>query len=478
MKKLYIFAALVLAAISAVPPTVVRAETSIQKPVLIAAVQTGQEAAAGNDFVVLHNTTDETVDITGWKLQYRAASAVGSATWTTKRTVACVVAAAGCVVQVPARSNVLFATYAIEGINHQPLTSGFSDTGGQLRLVRPGAAANQLEVVDMVAYGNAAEAEGLPAAAPSAGQAIVRKHTVQQELVDTNNNNADFDTGCFAIAISEVPAAVSCEAPPVESPETETPTTPEVVVPPASEPEPDTMYLPLLITELLPDPKSPATDSADEFIELHNPHAAPVSVKGYMLQTGTDFRYQYSLGDVAIPAGGYLAIYSDESHLSLSNSGTAVRIIDPNGIVLDTVASYGQAKEGQSWAKSSAGWQWSLMPTPSAANIVQVETPKAVVAAATAAAKKAVTAKKATATTAKAAKAAAPKAAKTTASTAGAVQSAQTSKPQDSGTVQYWVLGGIGALILGYVIYEYRQNIARFGHKMRAFVWRKKQSQT
>lgn len=455
-----------------------QAETPPTAPILIAVIQTGLEGAAGNDFVVLHNTTDQPVDVTGYKLQYRAATATGAAAWTTKRTIACVTAVVGCAVHLAPRTNLVLATYDIPGIERHPLTSGFSDVGGQVRLVRPGASVGQVEVLDMVGYGNAAESEGSPAAAPPVGQVIARKQTAEYALVDTQNNINDFQAGCYTVAIADVPATVSCAAPPTEEPEGESPpvTTEPEAPPTTAEPEQPLTYLPLLISELLPDPESPATDSADEFIEIHNPNTQPVSAKGYVLQAGTEFRYQYSLGDVTIPAGGYAVVYSAESHLSLSNGGTSVRLVDPNGIILDTITSYGQAKSGQAWAKGPNGWQWTLAPTPGTTNTVKTEMPKSVLAAAAVAAKKATTAKKASTAAPKAAKTTAAKATKTTASTAAGTQ-AGGAKAQESGTLQYWVLGGIGALILGYAVYEYRQSIARFGRKLWGKMSRKKPAQ-
>lgn len=476
MKTRYIFAAFALTVCTILPIQPVRAEAIEPNSLLIAVVQTGQEGAAGHDLVVLHNTTAESLDVTGWKLQYRAANAVGTAIWATKRAIACTIAAPGCTISVPARSNLVLATYDIAGIDRQPLASGFSDTGGQLRVVRPGASANQVEVLDMVGFGNAAEAEGVPVGAPKVGQAIVRKQDAHQKLIDTGNNAADFQAGCYVPTLSEVPAITACEDPPVETPDTDTPPmTNEPVTPPANEPDHPAPHPTLFITEILPDPESPATDSADEFIELYNPHPHPVEAKDYVLQTGAEFRYQYTLSDVVIPAGGFVAVYSAESHLSLSNSGTAVRLVDPNGIVVDTLANYGQAKSGQSWAKGAHSWQWTLTPTPSAQNVFNSEAPKAVLAAATAA-KRAAATKKATATAKTTKATAAPKAVKPAASTAASAQAAAI-KPQDSGTVQYWVLGGIGALILAYALYEYRQDIARFGRKIWAYIRRKKQPQ-
>lgn len=461
MKIRYIIAALAIALIPLYPA---RAEAPPVPPIVIAAIQTTQEGLAGNDFVVLHNMTDEPVDITGWRLQYRSAAAVGAATWTTKRTFACIESAADCKVWVEPRSNIVASTYTLPGIPSQPMATGFSDTGGQLRLAR--TVGQQLEVIDRVGYGAAAEAEGsMPAAAPVAGEAVVRKQTELGTLVDTDVNASDFTVGCYEPVVADVPAAVSCDAPPVEPPEEEPPLPTPDTTPPAA-PEQPTVYGQLIVTELLPDPASPATDSADEFIELHNPGTQPVDAEGYTLQAGADFRYQFTLGDIIVPPGGYVSVFSAQSHLSLTNSGTSVRIVDPAGVVMDTVASYGQAKSGQAWAKGTSGWQWTALPTPGAANVFgQLPAKVLATAAAVKRAAKTATKKPAAAKTAKAATAKKP--AKTTVASP-AVAGATDQKPPES-TIQYFVLAGVALLILAYAVYEYRQSIARSGRNM----WRR-----
>src|SRR5678815_4890078 len=87
--------------------------------VVILAVQTGQTGAAGSDFVEVYNPSAATIDVTGWKLQYRAATATGTATWTTKRTVACTLVVSGCTVTLPAHAHLVFATYDVVNVDEQ-----------------------------------------------------------------------------------------------------------------------------------------------------------------------------------------------------------------------------------------------------------------------------------------------------------------------------------------------------------------------
>jgi hypothetical protein len=441
---------------------------------VIAALQTGQTGAAGNDFVEIYNPTNTAIDVTGWKLQYRAAASTGSATWTTKKTVACVTQpndGSACQVMLLSKSSLVFATYAIDNDNLQIFSSGFSDVGGQVRLV-----ASDASVQDTVGYGTASEAEGgMAALAPPLGQSLLRKVAAEQ-IVDTNNNGDDFVVGCYLPAVPgeiapiQPPVAIAC--PQASANEDTAPTPPVDPVDPVTsvtpaDPDPLTgataAYARLTITELLPDPASPLTDSSDEFIELYNPTTGTVSAEGYMLETGSDFRYHFTVGaDVTIAPGGYTAIISAESHLSLTNTGTAVRLLDPSGVVIDEVASYGQAKSGQAWAKVGGGWQWTSSPTPGSANAATAPaTP-----AAAGATKKATAAAKSTAKTASAKAPKATTASKTAAKVAASNSPSVSADPQsDTGYQSYLLLIPVALAAVGYVVYEYRKDIARWYRK-------------
>lgn len=470
MKKRYICAVLLLACGWA--PTVHAEEPTISSGgVVIAVVQTGQEGAAGNDFTVLYNTGDQEVDVTGWRVQYRAASATGSSGWTTKRTIACLEPALGCTVILPAGGTLIAATFALDGVAVQPMPSGFSDIGGQLRLTKP-LGGVQTATVDTVGYGTAAESEGAPAVAPPAGKVLIRS-MVNTRLADTNNNGADFIVGCFDPLLPGAPKAVSCDPAVDVSEEEEEPVPPlplQPADPPAGEPQ---AYAKLTITELLPDPESPATDTADEFVEIHNPGSEPVNLEGYTLQAGTDFKDTYTFGTLFVPAGGYVAVMSSMSHVGLTNSGTAVQLLNPAGEPTDTVASYGQAKSGKGWAKHPAGdWRWTT-PSPSAPNVFTADASPAVLSA-VAAVKKAATAKKA-ATTAKpkATKAASAAGTKAAAKTPPASTAAPTA--QENSPVPYLILGVVGLGVVSYAAYEYRQDIARMARRIRVALFGRKQ---
>lgn len=128
------------------------------------------------------------------------------------------------------------------------------------------------------------------------------------------------------------------------------------------------------LSEILPNPASPQTDAADEFIELYNPNAKSFDLSDFILQTAstsssTTHTYHIPEG-IKIAAGSFLALKSSQTHLSMSNSGGQVWLVDPLGTTLDTCDPYATAKDGQAWVDAGGKWQWTLMPTPGLTNKV------------------------------------------------------------------------------------------------------------
>jgi len=195
-----------------------------------------------------------------------------------------------------------------------------------------------------------------------------------------------------------------------------------------------------VVNELLPNPKSPLTDSDDEYIELYNPNDSSFSLNGYQLEIGTTTKRTYSFKEEdSILAKTYVAFMSSITGLGLSNSGSQVSLKDASGVVLSQSAAYGTAEEGQVWALVNGSWKWLLTPTPNAAN-------------------NGVSADPATSSTT----VAEDSIATGSASKSGSGNTAQ--KPaeelEDTLPLHPTILAGIGLSAVGYGIYEYRRDIA------------------
>ncbi|HVI68929.1 MAG TPA: lamin tail domain-containing protein [Magnetospirillaceae bacterium] len=462
MKKA-IYYTLVAAIICGIPAAPVNAQEPPISPVhiLITEIQTAGAGDATEEFVELYNPSDDPVDVTGWQLQYRAASGTSGQAWpgsSTKATLACPAGSPGeCRVVIDPHVRIVLVHTIANIADAFPMSGGFSGTGGQIRLVQPGLAP---VIHDFVGYGTAADFETAAAAAPAAGKSLKRVISLQGEPQDTGNNVTDFIAACGnpnpgQADTNPLPFATGCNVPtlpPGDSP-VEDPPVEETVEPPVT-------YLPLLITEVLPDPETPQQDSNDEFIELYNPNDVTVTLAGYQLQTGSGFRYHYTLGDTPLGPQRYLVIPSAVSKLSLANSGSGVRLIDPAGNIVAEVPDYGTAKEGQSWINYQDLWQWTLMPTPGILNVLLLPQPPPPKPIATPK-KKLVTVK-------------APATAKPKTVKPPSVPKISPSPPAETIAASpkaqeppYWVLIPLCLCVIGYGIYEYRQSIVKVWQKIR-----------
>lgn len=126
------------------------------------------------------------------------------------------------------------------------------------------------------------------------------------------------------------------------------------------------------LSELLPNPGSPKTDADDEFIELYNPNNKPFDLSGFMLQTASvsssaSHIYKFKQGTTIAPHS-FRAFTSATTHLSLSNSGGQVWLVDPLGTTVTKSDAYGKAKDDYAWINAAGKWQWSTVPSPGATN--------------------------------------------------------------------------------------------------------------
>ncbi len=443
--------ALLVAVLSSSVPVIAAEESP--KHIIFAEVSPEAKDSASKEYIVLYNPNAVAVDVAGWAVQYRSASHKpdDSSGWTTKAIIGCQSTKQSDCTN-PATTTIspgetLRLSSFETGDGVVPLASGMATSGGEVRLVATLGDSQMLQ--DMVGYGDAADYEGKAAISPKAGQSIVRAHDETGAFIDTDHNDTDF----------------------VLSPDED-----DDVPPPAQEPgdentapgqgagDPPVIYQSAEITEVFPDPATPQLDSADEFIELYNPYAEELSLKGYVLMTGADWTHKYTIGDVAVDPYGYIALTSAQTHLSLSNTGSGVRLYDPSGNLLSEAPSYGKAQTGSSWAKNTNGqWIWTTTPTPGAQNAIDTpaQTPPSPKAAASSAAKKSTT---------KAASA--PKATKASSSKAvtSAVKGAATTAHPGTGgadgnQIGMWALAGAGTLGVGYALYEYRQEIGGFARR-------------
>ncbi len=195
------------------------------------------------------------------------------------------------------------------------------------------------------------------------------------------------------------------------------------------------------ITELLPNPSGTGNDTTDEFIELYNPNPVGFDLTGFILQTGlTSVRkYTFPAGTI-LPPKSFKAYLSEETGLSLSNTASQVKLLDPFGNSISATAQYVSAKDGQAWALAKRKWYWSTSATPNSLNVV----------------KQPVATKKSKSTSK-------PKTTKSGSKNDTKTSSSQNSSYSDdepsTNPVHAWTLALIAGLAILYGLYEYRSDL-------------------
>ena len=417
---------------------VLRAE-EIEAPVfnvIFSEIFLGSANSGSEEFIEIYNTTDETIDLNSWKIEYFSSSSTDLAKPT--RTINL----AG---EIAAHKYYLISSSAYQTeLTSIKYTATLSQTGGSLRLTH---GENDLKFTeDAVAWGTAKLGLGDAIIAPNTSQSLIRLQNDEDAYEPTLNNIDDFKTTEIQtpLDVNLLPESENTEV------EEENPVSPEESGAPILAEEPK-IYPVLEITEMLPNPAEPASDSEDEFIEIYNPHQFTVDMSGYVLKTGLNgtYKHTFSTGSLINP-GEYLVVTSKDSSLTLSNTAGKAVLLSPDGTLLYETAEYQDAPEGQAYILDTSEWKWTITPTPAIVNIYNPPPPPIVKSKA----------KKATTAKAKKAKSTKKTAAKSKTTAAKINNSSGTTALQDiSGPVHPLVLAGIGTLTVVYAGYEYRSDI-------------------
>ena len=115
-------------------------------------------------------------------------------------------------------------------------------------------------------------------------------------------------------------------------------------------------------------------DTGDEFIELINLGPLPVNLRGWILDDieGAGSR-PYTLPNKALPPGAFIVLFRSRTHIALNDSGDKVRLLAPNGRLVDQLSylrvraynlSYGRLPDG------SGHLTYGLWPTPGQPNLL------------------------------------------------------------------------------------------------------------
>lgn len=421
----------------------------VPQTLLFGELQTGSATSASEEFIELVNTGEDDVDVTGWRVEYFSASAANFDNPSRTIVMSGMVAAGK---QLLLASN----EYLVDEANVH-FSATLAKAGGHIRLVSPDQTdTNLLNVHDLVGWGTATMPETFAATPPSEGVSLQRKVDTNAKFIDTNDNSQDF-------AINTAPTPQGDDQPipppdpnplpnpqPTEDSEDQTPADDQEV--------PGGDFLPIKLSELFPNPASPQTDAEHEYVELFNPNDEAVDLDGYQLQTGNTFSYNYVFENETLAAGEYKAFLVTQTDTLLANSGGRARLLDPTGKVLDETA-YETADDGEVWALIGDDWQWSTSPTPDAPNLLTQPQVQA----------KAIKEKSVKAKTTKAKSGKPSTKAKLASAVVGATQRDVFKEPTavQVQPLNTTVLAVVGALTVGYALYEYRQDMSNIVYRFK-----------
>ncbi|HEX9594646.1 MAG TPA: lamin tail domain-containing protein [Candidatus Saccharimonadales bacterium] len=334
--------------------SVVKAQSAANEiqPILIVEVQTASTASASEEFVEIYNYSDKLLDAEDISLKLQYKSATGT-TWLTKASLSG---------ELQPRGRYLIATKDfVDEADHES-GLGLAASGGHLRVISEKAGIEHES--DQMSWGSAESATIEPADPPSSGQSLKRLVDEDGNFVDSGNDNTDF-------FISDTPSPQSAK-PLARITDNFTPSTGNLgqggLVQSSSDGNSGRASVSLKISELFIDPDKPLTDADDEFVEIFNPTKEAVDLEDYVIKTGTSFSYSFTLPPISIASGQYLALFSIDTGLVLSNSGGTARLIGPDSKIVYEVPAYSKAKTNTSWADIDRKWQWTDLPTPNTAN--------------------------------------------------------------------------------------------------------------
>ena len=311
-----------------------------------------------NDFVELFNPSDAPISVDGWSIQYTSPTGTGNFGGNvTNLSSVSIQPGQYYLVQLAAggTSGVALPSPDVTG------TISLSATGGKVILANTtsGLACNDAascaaylsNIVDLIGYGNATYFETNAASAGSNTAAVIRKGN---GCTDTDNNNQDFFaatpnprntasgsliscTNQFLTATAAAnltgTAAVNQTATAAAAP-TNTQT---------ASPTPTTVRS-LLINEVAW--SGTAAGSTDEWFELYNNTAAPISLAGWRLESD-DGNPNFALSGTIDPGDYFVVsksggVFNDlvpdliNTSFSFENGGEVLILLDPNGNEVDT----------------------------------------------------------------------------------------------------------------------------------------------
>lgn len=339
-----IFGILALFIFSAIlyPFSQIQAESpSITSKLLISEIKLGDGAeltfpdgSKSREFVTLYNQSNETISLTGWKLEYVKSD----------------FSSLNCSISNwPDTSSTRNLSGSVAPGNSITVKRALNDgADGSLRLID-----SSMVVHDLIGWGVTSPCYELVRATTTppdgSGKSLQRYLDCDiQVLVDTNNNSQDF-------LISSSPQTFVDNCPIDNDPANELPEDPEENEGGmGSGPSEGSSCEGLIINELLVNPLGSDTDQ--EFIEIFNPTNQIISLNGCKLQTSANSKI-YPIGNIAVAPGSYQTFYAGETGLTMPNSSAGkVYLIDYDNSEIQQIDFPANIEDDKSWSLIDGGW--------------------------------------------------------------------------------------------------------------------------
>ncbi len=127
----------------------------------------------------------------------------------------------------------------------------------------------------------------------------------------------------------------------------------------------------ILINEILPAPRG-----GEEWIEILNQNNFEVDLSGWQVKDleGKITIFTFPKGTKLIPLG-FLVLPQSATKIILNNEADGLALLSPDGKIADQV-SYENAPFGQSYNRTAAGWDWSIILTQGRINIISAQETK------------------------------------------------------------------------------------------------------
>ena len=114
--------------------------------------------------------------------------------------------------------------------------------------------------------------------------------------------------------------------------------------------EPD-QFNGIYLNEALPNPTG--SDSTLEFIELYNSNGYSVELGDWQLDDGAGGSHPYTIPkQTIIPPLNYLVFYAEDTKIALNNNGDEIRLFIPSNQLADSIIYQDKALEGIAFAKT------------------------------------------------------------------------------------------------------------------------------